>query len=234
MDFTVRLYRAIYLDGELTKYRIYSDGVVINTLNGYELSKHEDKDGYFMVNLSHKGKHYTKKIHRLVAEYFIPNPENKPEIHHRNGNHQDNLISNLLWCTKDEHWQLERETGKAFIRAKGEAQGSSKYKDVIVRQAVLDLATGIPRVEVAKKYNIDTSTIHRIYHKEGWTHLSEDVVFPDLPKPERDDYSEEVKTKIVDLLKEGKSPRVICDILNIEYTPKMVNYIKTMRRRKVK
>lgn len=59
--------------------------------------------GYLRVFLSKNGKTYTKKVHRLIAEAFIPNPENKPEVDHIDGNKTNNSISNLRWATSREN-----------------------------------------------------------------------------------------------------------------------------------
>lgn len=58
---------------------------------------------YLTVNLSKNGKFKNYSVHRLVAEAFIPNDENKPCIDHINGNRQDNSVSNLQWCTHKEN-----------------------------------------------------------------------------------------------------------------------------------
>lgn len=59
----------------------------------------KDKYGYSYVNLYKNGKMKHTTIHRLVAEVFIPNPENKLEINHKNENKEDNRVENLEWCT---------------------------------------------------------------------------------------------------------------------------------------
>lgn len=60
-------------------------------------------NGYVHMCFSKEGKHYHKYLHRLIAEAFIPNPENKPEIDHINGVRNDNRVENLRWATKTEN-----------------------------------------------------------------------------------------------------------------------------------
>lgn len=62
-----------------------------------------DRKGYLSVDLYKDGKRVTRGVHRLVAEAFIPNPENKPEVNHKDGNKHNNSISNLEWVTKKEN-----------------------------------------------------------------------------------------------------------------------------------
>lgn len=63
-----------------------------------------DSDGYHIVLLyPPEGKRVTAKVHRLVAEAFIPNPDNKPVVNHLNGSKKDNRVSNLEWATFSEN-----------------------------------------------------------------------------------------------------------------------------------
>ena len=62
-----------------------------------------NKDGYNIVNLWKNKKKKTIKVHRLVAEAFIPNLDNKPYINHKNAIRNDNTIQNLEWCTQKEN-----------------------------------------------------------------------------------------------------------------------------------
>jgi hypothetical protein len=59
--------------------------------------------GYFYVNISNNNKAKKFTIHRLVAQAFIPNPENKPQVNHKDGDKLNNEINNLEWCTASEN-----------------------------------------------------------------------------------------------------------------------------------
>ena len=58
----------------------------------------KDKDGYFFVNLYKNNKSKTFKVHRLVAEAFLPNTDNLPLINHKDEDKSNNIVSNLEWC----------------------------------------------------------------------------------------------------------------------------------------
>ena len=62
-----------------------------------------DKNGYPQIGLCKNGTVITRKIHRLVAEAFIPNPENKPEINHKDEDKLNNCVDNLEWVTEKEN-----------------------------------------------------------------------------------------------------------------------------------
>jgi hypothetical protein len=86
-------------------YKISSTGRLMSTHNGKVriLSAKNAKGDYLTVVLCKDGKHRTTRIHRLVAEAFIENPENKPEVNHIDGNKQNNRVENLEWVSVSEN-----------------------------------------------------------------------------------------------------------------------------------
>lgn len=94
------------------KYSVSSMGRIKNNLTGSVLKPIKMRKGYVKVNLHlDYGERITKQIHRLVAIAFIPNPENKPEVNHKNGIKNDNRVVNLEWVTGEENRKHAYDTG---------------------------------------------------------------------------------------------------------------------------
>lgn len=93
-----------------------------------------DMNGYQILPLNKDSKKYTKKIHRLVAESFISNPENKPCINHLNCNKNDNRVFNLEWCTIKENNQYCCKVGHHYNPTLGKFRGDNPKSKKIVQK----------------------------------------------------------------------------------------------------
>lgn len=71
--------------------------------------------GYYRVYLTDGRKGYNKCIHKLVAETFIPNPENKPQVDHIDKDVTNNAVTNLRWCTQLENNRFKRRTNMGLF-----------------------------------------------------------------------------------------------------------------------
>jgi len=83
-------------------YMIHRDGRIWSKLKGGRILKpYLNGNGYYQVDLGRS--HRSKTVHRLVAIQFIPNPENKPQVDHKDGNINNNDVLNLRWATCHEN-----------------------------------------------------------------------------------------------------------------------------------
>ena len=86
-------------------YIVSSDGKVYSTCTGgpsyyhKEISQRLNSDGYFQITVGKTGSRSQYRVHRMVAEAFIPNPDNLPEVNHKDYDRTNNNVDNLEWCT---------------------------------------------------------------------------------------------------------------------------------------
>ncbi len=96
-----------------------------------QLSDYSNNLGYRKVNLyDMNGKCSKRYVHRLVAEAFIPNPNNKPNVNHIDGNKQNNNVENLEWCTQSENIKHTYDVGGRLSNR--ETHIGNNYKGISV------------------------------------------------------------------------------------------------------
>ena len=70
-----------------------------------------DSTGYLQFSYRNNGKRYYKRVHRIVAETFIPNPLDLPQVNHKDGNKLNNCVDNLEWCNNSQNTQHGYDNG---------------------------------------------------------------------------------------------------------------------------
>lgn len=156
------------ITGWSERYQVSTDGQVKNIQTGRIKKWQEARNGYYRVSLYKDAEQKDNKyyIHRLVAEAFIPNPENKPEVNHKDNNKENNHYSNLEWVTHSENHIHLRSLGCLV----GEGNGRAKFtkEDVLhIRSLQGQMSHG----KIAKMYGVGKAAIQKIQNRTRWRHL---------------------------------------------------------------
>lgn len=162
------------VQGYESKYLVSSLGniksIKQSNKRGYELSCgylgfNCDKDGYFTVQLCNDGHISCKRVHRVVAAAFIPNPDNKPLVNHKNGIKIINSVSNLEWATDKENNMHARETGLMMP-----LNGASHPNKILSSNQVISIRDEYSKGDtsfrlLSEKYKVSATNIQSIVKK---------------------------------------------------------------------
>lgn len=108
-----------------------------------------------------------RPVHRLVAQAFIPNPENKPTVNHKDCNKKNNNVDNLEWATVMENVHHAHDNGLVPIR-RGEENNKAKLTEVDV---LAIRSSGMNNRELGELYGVHKSNIGYIRRKITWKHI---------------------------------------------------------------
>jgi hypothetical protein len=102
MEQEQEMWKSVLINGEKSYYEVSDFGRIrSNYKSHWEIRAiHDNGHGYLSLSLAHNGGKYPHKIHRLVAELFLENPNNLPEVNHKDTDKTNNHVSNLEWSTK--------------------------------------------------------------------------------------------------------------------------------------
>lgn len=128
--------------------------------------------GYSFVSLFNDNrKKKTISIHRLVAQAFVPNPNNYSEVNHRNANKMDNHYLNLEWCTHLQNMQHAERNG-LIKHPKGEKVVTSILKkEDVIRIRDIYKTGGFTQREVGLLFGVEQRVISHIVRKSTWKHI---------------------------------------------------------------
>lgn len=200
-------------------YWVTTDGRVFR--GERELKKNKGTVGYTTVNIKYNnGERKVKFVHRLVAEAFIPNPENKPIVNHMNLVKKDNRVENLEWVTAKENNQHAHDNG-AF-RTDGASHNSIFHVDVIHRICKL-IQEGRRTIDIIKLMGVPKYLVDDIRKKRIWNHISDLYVFV---KPRIRRLSDQTAEWVCKMIAEGKTTKEICEMSSGKVGRGMVSDIK--------
>lgn len=156
----------------LDRYVVCNKNIPTKIVRGRILKSFLDTCGYPRVHLSKNGVRKQESVHRLVALHFIPNPENKKEVNHKNGIKTDNRIENLEWVTHSENAIHAFSTGLNFIQnTKGSKNGQAKLNEDKVKEIIL-LLPHKRNKDIAAHFGVVETVISHIRSNKSWRHVS--------------------------------------------------------------
>lgn len=127
-------------------------------LKGQMMKTYEDEDGYLHSTAGFP-------VHRAVALAFVPNPDNKPMVNHKDGNKQNNHAINLEWCTSQENAAHAKTNGLM-------ARGTKVNTNILTEQDVITILCRIKRgdnrKQIADDFGVCLDTIFKIKAAKNW------------------------------------------------------------------
>ena len=106
--------------------------------------------GYLKVRLSKNGKAKTYRVHRIVAEAFIENPNNYTEVNHIDEDKTNNCVENLEWCDREHNIEHSIKSGKFIIRAVSQYDLEGNFIKTYKSVSEAERETSIPRTHICK------------------------------------------------------------------------------------
>lgn len=202
-------------------YFVTEDGRVLNASTLQERVQKLTKTGYKEVGLYNKEIKKWYRVHRLVAQMYIPNPENKPFVNHINGIKTDNRVENLEWVTHTENMVHASETG---LCPRGEDNTNSKLTEKQVIEICELLQKGLRNKDITSLLNLQEHTVGMIRGKTCWSWISKNYSIPKKSRNLSIETLQWLKSKINEGLTRG-------EILKLANNPKINKHtIDDMRR----
>lgn len=146
-------------------YDVDCIGNVISLRRNRIMRGSHDKDGYLYVTFSINKNVKLMKVHRLVAQKYIPNPNNLPIVNHKNGIKDDNRVENLEWCTGLYNERHARSTGLKKMSGADNPRVKLTEKQVA---EIRELRGKLTIIEIGNLYGIHNSHVSAIHNNKTW------------------------------------------------------------------
>ncbi len=115
-----------------------------------------------------KGKNKYIRVHRLVAEYFLPPIKNKPHVNHKDGNKLNNHIGNLEWCTASENMLHSYDKGLRSTHMDTHHMGKLTSHQVLRIRRIIKNHPGITKAKLARIFKVSPQAINHIVKGKNW------------------------------------------------------------------
>lgn len=151
------------------RYTVDEDGNVYSLKRNKTITPVVMQNGYWYVHLFCKGKARCIRLHRLVAEAFLDNPNGYSQVNHINGDKSDNRVVNLEWCSQSQNMRHAMRTG--LWNPIGENNASAKLKSADITAIRAQYVKGDARFGakgLAKVYGVTDVMIGKIVRGENW------------------------------------------------------------------
>lgn len=151
-----------------TNYYVTDKGLVINSKTGKSLKIFLNGCKYYYSMLTIEGRIKKFYTHRLIAECYLENPKNKPQVNHIDGNKLNNNFSNLEWVTRQENMTHAKENGLMCTNFR---PASAKLNKQEVKEIKEMYKNGMTTRQIAEKVKVGKSSVHLIVSGQSYKHL---------------------------------------------------------------
>lgn len=152
-------------------YSVNRNGDVRSNRRGRLLTPRKNPFGYHTVYLSFDGEGVNALVHRLVAMAYLPNPENKATVNHKDGNKDNNNLDNLEWATAQENVQHAFDTG-LIVAQRGEDRWSAILTEEDVHSICKRLESGESVSSISIDLGLNIKTVSNINIGNKWKYIS--------------------------------------------------------------
>lgn len=141
----------------------------IKSPRGKILRPYKDSKGYLRIDLPNK----RVKVHRIIASHFMQNPDNLPQVNHKDTDKTNNAASNLEWCTNAENMAHAVKNGALANR---KIRGGNNGMAILTESDAMEILKLFkPRIftrkMLAKEFNVSEATIKDVVIGRRWKHV---------------------------------------------------------------
>lgn len=200
---------------EYSHILVNAEGEIFSKLSGKikKLKTHVTPHGYECCCIPvGQGKSISKRVHRLIAETYLPNPENLREVDHIDCNKLNNNLGNLEWVSSKENKRRAKENG-LYDKNIGENHYKSILTEDVVHKICQCLQDGMRNKEVSEMFNLDKGFIAHIKRGDIWNNIVTQYTFSfRRVKRKHSDFIH----KVCEFIKEGRPDQEITRLFDGE------------------